>query len=72
MIVTFFLSKSIIFQVKEYFGAGMSDGARWNFPSLVDQWVLQHYRNYDYGQYPCFIPITNHTIQTQHKLRVWE
>ncbi|MBK9211773.1 MAG: hypothetical protein IPO14_02100 [Saprospiraceae bacterium] len=52
MIVTFFLSKSIIFQVKEYFGAGMSDGARWNFPSLVDQWVLQHYRNYDYGQYP--------------------
>lgn len=62
----------LLFTLVDNFGAGMSDGARWNIPGLVQQWVLQHYRNYDYGQYPCFIPITNHAIQTVHKFYIWE
>jgi hypothetical protein len=72
MIVAFLFSKSIIFQVKRIFWGGMSDGAKWFVPGVVQQWVLQHYRNYDYGQYPTFIPITNHAIQMVHKFYIWE
>ncbi|MBL0190645.1 MAG: hypothetical protein IPQ18_04650 [Saprospiraceae bacterium] len=62
----------VYFRVKVNFGVGMSDGAKWWFSGAVEQWVLQHYRNYDYGQYPCFIPITNHAIQMVHKFYIWE
>ena len=59
-----------LFTLIDNFGVGMSDGAKWWFPGLVEQWVLQHYRNYDCGSSPCYIPITNHTVQTFHKFQL--
>lgn len=48
----------------------MSDGARWWFPGLVEQWVLQHYRNNDCSDPPCFVPITDHSVIMHHKFNV--
>ena len=57
----------IIFTMYDNFGNGQRDGARWYFPGLVELWVLQHYRNYDCDHLPCFIPITNHTVEIVDK-----
>jgi len=60
----------IYFTIIDNFGVGMSDGEKWFFPGLVEQWVLQHYRNFDCDRPPCYIPITNHTARIYHKFDI--
>lgn len=60
-----------IFTVFDNFGVGQSDGSKWFFPGVIEQWVLQHYRNYDCDKPPCFVPITNHTVEIFHRSWLW-
>ena len=57
----------LIYTIYDNFGNGQDDAAKWWFPGLVELWVLQHYRNFNCDKAPCFVPITNHSVEIVDK-----